>query len=379
MKKILLLGSGELGKELTISLQRLGCFVIACDSYNKAPAMHVSQEKEVFNMLNANTLNKIIAKHKPDLIVPEIEAIETTCLENAEQKGFNVIPSARAVHMTMNRDKIRNLAKFLGIKTARFGYASSLSQLLKISKDIGGKVAIKPVMSSSGKGQSYAETEAELKKGWELALKGMRGKKRKVIIEEFINFKYEVTLLTILDSFGNFHYCQPIGHYQERGDFQQSWQPMKCSDKVLRKMKSISKKIVADLGGKGLFGIEFFITKDDQVYFSELSPRPHDTGMVTMYTQNCSEFDLHARAILNLPIPLIKIYKKGVSQVILANKESQGKFLIKGIEKAFEDKSIELRIFGKPSARPYRRLGIIFSDNIKKAKKALSKIKIIDV
>ena len=374
----MLLGSGELGKELTISLQRLGCFVIACDSYKDAPAMHVSQDKEVFNMLNANFLNKIIAKHKPDLIVPEIEAIETNCLKNAEKKGFNVIPSAKAVHMTMNRDKIRNLAKSLGIKTARFAYASSLNQLIKISRGIGGKVAIKPVMSSSGKGQSYAETEFELKKGWDHALKGMRGEKRKVIVEEFINFKYEVTLLTILDSFGKFHFCQPIGHFQERGDYQQSWQPAKCSEKVLRKMKSLSKKIVSNFGGKGLFGIEFFITKDDDVYFSELSPRPHDTGMVTMYTQNFSEFDLHARAILNLPIPSIKLLKKGVSQVILANKKSNGKFFIKGVERAFEDKSLDLRIFGKPEARPYRRLGVIFSENIKKAKKALSKIKIID-
>ena len=206
MKKILLLGSGELGKELTISLQRLGCFVIACDSYKDAPAMHVSQDKEVFNMLNAKDfLNKIIAKHKPDLIVPEIEAIETNCLKNAEKRSC-VIPSAKAVHMTMNRDKIRNLAKSLGIKTARFAYASSLNQLIKISRGIGGKVAIKPVMSSSGKGQSYAETEFELKKGWDHALKGMRGEKRKVIVEEFINFKYEVTLLTILDSFGKFSF-----------------------------------------------------------------------------------------------------------------------------------------------------------------------------
>ena len=379
MKKILLLGSGELGKELTISLQRLGCFVIACDNYKNAPAMQVSQKKEVFDMLNSKTLNNIILKYNPDLIVPEVEALDTSCLENAEKNGFNVIPSARAVTLTMNRDKIRNRAKHLKIKTALFGYASSLDELLNVYKDIGGKVAIKPVMSSSGKGQSYAETENQVKDAWNLALNGMRGKKRKVIIEEFINFDYEITLLTIMDNFGKIHFCDPVGHFQERGDYQQSWQPAKCSNKVLRKMKSISKKIVLDLGGKGLFGIEFFVTKNDEVFFSELSPRPHDTGMVTMYTQNFNEFDLHARAILDLPIPIIKIQKKGVSQVILANKSSKGKFIINGIEKALEDKTIDLRLFGKPIARPYRRLGIILSDNFQKAKKALSKIKIVDI
>ena len=378
MKKILLLGSGELGKELTISLQRFGCHIIACDKYKNAPAMQVSQECEVFDMLISKNIKKIIAKHKPDLIVPEIEAIDTECLIQFEEKGLKVIPSSRAVSMTMNRDKIRNRAKELGIKTAKFEYAESLNELVEMYYNIRNKVAIKPVMSSSGKGQSYASTVSEVKKAWTFALNGMRGNKKKVIIEEFVNFDYEVTLLTILDSKGDIHFCPPIGHVQERGDYQYSWQPAKCEQNIVNKMKIIARKIVKDLKGQGLFGIEFFVKKEE-VYFSELSPRPHDTGMVTMFTQNFSEFDLHARAILDFTIPKIEIYKKGVSQVILANKNAKGKFLIKGIENAFQDKNIDIRIFGKPETRPYRRMGVILASNLKKAKHALSRIKIVDI
>jgi phosphoribosylglycinamide formyltransferase 2 len=378
MKKILLLGSGELGKELTISLQRFGCFIIACDKYKNAPAMQVSQECEVFDMLNSNNLKQVIDKHKPDLIVPEIEAIDTESLIRFERKGLKVIPSSRAVSMTMNRDQIRNRAKELGIKTARFGYAENLKELIEMFHNINAKVAIKPVMSSSGKGQSYASTVSEVKKAWNFALNGMRGKKKKVIIEEFINFDYEVTLLTILDSEGKIHFCPPIGHVQERGDYQHSWQPAKCEQNIVNKMKIIARKIVKDLNGKGLFGIEFFIKKDE-VYFSELSPRPHDTGMVTMFTQNFSEFDLHARAILDFTIPKIELVKKGVSQVILANKNAKGKFLIKGIEYAFKDKTIDIRIFGKPETKPYRRMGVILASNLKKAKEALSKINVVNM
>ena len=378
MKKILLLGSGELGKELTISLQRLGCYIIACDKYKNAPAMQVSQEYEVFDMLNSNNLKQVIDKHKPDLIVPEIEAIDTESLEKFERKGLKVIPSSRAVSMTMNRDKIRNRAKELGIKTARFGYAETLNELIEMFHNINHKVAIKPVMSSSGKGQSYASTVSEVKKAWTFAMNGMRGKKKKIIIEEFINFDYEVTLLTILDSKGKIHFCPPIGHVQERGDYQHSWQPVKCEQNILNKMKIIARKIVKDLDGQGLFGIEFFVKKEE-VYFSELSPRPHDTGMVTMFTQNFSEFDLHARAILNFTIPKIELCKKGVSQVILANKNAKGKFMIKGIENAFKDKTIDIRIFGKPETKPYRRMGVILANNLKKAKQALSKIKVVNI
>ncbi len=377
MKKILLLGSGELGKELTISLQRFGCYIIACDKYKNAPAMQVSQKCEVFDMLNSNKLKQVIAAHKPDLIVPEIEAIDTECLKQFEKNGIKVIPSSRAVSMTMNRDKIRNRAKELGIKTARFGYAESLDELIEMFHKINSKVAIKPVMSSSGKGQSYASTVSDVRKAWAIAITGMRGKKKKVIIEEFINFDYEVTLLTIIDSKGNFHFCPPIGHVQERGDYQYSWQPAKCEKIIVRQMKSIARKIVKDLDGQGLFGIEFFVKKDE-IFFSELSPRPHDTGMVTMFTQNFSEFDLHARAILDFTIPKIEIYKKGVSQVILANKNAQGKFLIKGIENAFQDKTIDIRVFGKPETKPYRRMGVILASNIKNAKKALLKIKVVN-
>ena len=378
MKKILLLGSGELGKELTISLQRLGCYIIACDKYKNAPAMQVSQECEVFDMLIPHNLKKVIAKHEPDLIVPEIEAIDTECLVQSEKKGFKVIPSSRAVSMTMNRDKIRNRAKELGIKTAKFEYAESLHELVEVFHKIRNKVAIKPVMSSSGKGQSYASTVSDVKKAWTLALSGMRGKKKKVIIEEFIDFDYEVTLLTILDSKGDIHFCPPIGHFQERGDYQHSWQPAKCEQKIINKMKIIARKIVKDLDGQGLFGIEFFIKKEE-VYFSELSPRPHDTGMVTLFTQNFSEFDLHARAILDFTIPKIELCKKGVSQVILANKNAKGKFLIKGIENALQDKTIDIRIFGKPETKPYRRMGVILASNLKKARGALSKIKVVNI
>ncbi len=378
MKRILLLGSGELGKELAISLQRFGCYIIACDKYNNAPAMQVSQEYEVFDMMNSDNLKQVIDKHKPDLIVPEIEAIDTESLINFERCGLKVIPSSRAVSMTMNRDKIRNRAKELGIKTASFGYAETLNELIEIFNNINDKVAIKPVMSSSGKGQSYSSTVSEVKKAWTFALNNMRGKKKKVIIEEFINFDYEVTLLTILDSEGKIHFCPPIGHVQERGDYQYSWQPAKCEQKIVNKMKIIARKIVKDLNGKGLFGVEFFVKKDE-VYFSELSPRPHDTGMVTMFTQNFSEFDLHARAILDFTIPKIEVCKKGVSQVILANKNAKGKFLIKGIKNAFQDKNIDIRIFGKPETKPYRRMGVILASNLKKAKEALSKIKVVNV
>ena len=378
MKRILLLGSGELGKELTISLQRFGCYVIACDKYKNAPAMQVSQESEVFDMLNSNNLKQVIEKHKPDLIVPEIEAIDTESLIQFERNGLKVIPSSRAVSMTMNRDKIRNRAKELGIKTARFGYAETLNELIEMFHNINDKVAIKPVMSSSGKGQSYASTVSEVRKAWTSALNGMRGKKKKVIIEEFIDFDYEVTLLTILDSKGKIHFCPPIGHVQERGDYQHSWQPAKCEQNIINKMKIIARKIVKDLNGKGLFGVEFFVKKDE-VYFSELSPRPHDTGMVTMFTQNFSEFDLHARAILDFKIPKIELCKTGVSQVILANKNAQGNFLIKGIQSALLDKNIDIRIFGKPETKPYRRMGVILASNLKKAKEALSKIKVVNV
>ena len=260
MKTILLLGSGELGKELTISLKRMGCYVITCDSYADAPAMQVSDQFEVFNMLDRNRLNLVIEKHKPDFIVPEVEAIETEVLVKAETKGYTVIPSAKAVNLTMNRDRIRDRAKNLGLKTANFAYAETEDELILEAKKIGTKVAIKPVMSSSGKGQSYAKSEIEMKNAWSFAIDGMRGNRKRVIVEEFIDFDYEITLLTILEKSGNVSFCDPIGHFQERGDYQYSWQPTKCSKKVIKNAQDAARKMVLDLGGSGIFGVEFFVT-----------------------------------------------------------------------------------------------------------------------
>ncbi len=376
MKKILLLGSGELGKELTISLKRIGCHVVTCDAYENAPAMQVSDQSEVFNMLDSDKLNKVIKTHKPDFIVPEVEAIETQVLIEAEKNGKNVIPSARAVNLTMNRDRIRDRAKSLGLPTAKFAYAETVEQLISEAKNIGTKVAVKPVMSSSGKGQSYATTEGELKSSWKFAIEGMRGNRKRVIVEEFIDFDYEITLLTILEKSGNVSFCKPIGHYQERGDYQFSWQPADCSKNVILKAQDAARKMVLDLGGSGIFGVEFFIDKKGKVIFSELSPRPHDTGMVTMYTQNYSQFDIHARVLLGLPLPEVKLSRTGASHVILADKNATGGYVIEGIEKALEDKSIDFRIFGKPYLKSYRRMGVILAENVKNARAAARKISV---
>ena len=374
MKKILLLGSGELGKELTISLKRIGCNVIACDAYENAPAMQVSDKNEVFNMLDKERLREAINKYKPDFIVPEVEAIETNVLIDAEQNGYNVIPSAKAVNLTMNRDRIRDRAKLLGLKTANFAYAETEEELILEANKIGTKVAVKPVMSSSGTGQSYANSENELKVSWKFALEGMRGNRKRVIVEEFIDFEYEITLLTILEKSGKVTFCDPIGHYQKRGDYQYSWQPADCSKDVIRKAQEAAKKMVLDLGGSGIFGVEFFIDKKEQVIFSELSPRPHDTGMVTMFTQNFSQFDIHARVLLGMPLPEIKINQPGASHVILAEENASGNYIIDGVEDALEDKNVDYRIFGKPFLKSYRRMGVVLAPTLEKAKKAANKI-----
>jgi phosphoribosylglycinamide formyltransferase 2 len=374
MKKILLLGSGELGKELTISLKRMGCYVITCDSYVDAPAMQVSDVYEVFNMLDKDKLKLVIEKHKPDFIVPEVEAIETEVLVEAETNGYTVIPSAKAVNLTMNRDRIRDRAKNLGLKTANFAYAESEEELIFEANKIGTKVAIKPVMSSSGKGQSYANSEDDLKNAWKFAIDGMRGNRKRVIVEEFIDFDYEITLLTILEKSGNVSFCDPIGHFQKRGDYQYSWQPTKCSKKVIINAQNAARKMVLDLGGSGIFGVEFFVTKEDEVIFSELSPRPHDTGMVTMYTQNYSQFDIHARVLLGMPLPEIKLLQSGASHVILAKENATGDYIIEGIEQALEDKSVDFRVFGKPFLKSYRRMGVVLAENLEKAKSAAAKI-----
>ena len=379
MKQILLLGSGELGKELAISLKRIGCNVIACDAYENAPAMQVSDKNEVFNMLDEDKLKAIIGKHKPDFIVPEVEAIETKVLIDAEQNGYNVIPSAKAVNLTMNRDKVRDRAKHLGLKTANFAYAEAEEELILEAKKIGKKVAVKPVMSSSGKGQSYANSEDELKASWKFALENMRGNRKRVIVEEFIDFKYEITLLTILEKSGKVTFCEPIGHFQKRGDYQYSWQPAKCSQEVIRKAQEAAKKMVLDLGGSGIFGVEFFIDKKEEVIFSELSPRPHDTGMVTMFTQNFSQFDIHARVLLGMPLPEIKINQSGASHVILAEENASGNYVIDGVEDALEDKNVDYRIFGKPFLKSYRRMGVVLAPTLERAKKAANKIYVKEI
>ena len=376
MKKILLLGSGELGKELTISLKRIGCYVIACDAYENAPAMQVSDQNEVFNMLDKEKLNAVINKHKPDFIVPEVEAIETNVLVDAEQNGYNVIPSSKAVNLTMNRDRIRDRAKLLGLKTANFAYAETEEELISEANKIGKKVAVKPVMSSSGKGQSYANSEDDLKYSWKFALQGMRGDRKRVIVEEFIDFEYEITLLTILEKSGKVTFCNPIGHYQKRGDYQYSWQPANCSKDVIQKAQEAAKKMVLDLGGSGIFGVEFFIDRKGEVIFSELSPRPHDTGMVTMFTQNFSQFDIHARLLLGMPLPEIKIHQPGASHVILAEENASGEFVIEGVEEALEDRSVDYRIFGKPFLKSYRRMGVVLAPSLEQAKKAAEKISV---
>mgnify|MGYP003345860450 FL=1 len=375
MKKILLLGSGELGKEFTISAKRLGCEVIACDKYANAPAMQVADSSVVFDMLDAKKLANLVDEVKPDFIVPEIEAIRTEELFNIENKGITVVPSARAVNLTMNRDAIRDRAIELGIKTAKYKYAHSLDELGEAIKTVGFPCIVKPVMSSSGKGQTLIKAQKEIPLAWENATKNMRGDRVKVIIEEFINFISEITLLTIRQSNSSTIFCPPIGHKQEQGDYIESWQPENINQDLLSKAKNISEKITKDLGGNGLFGVEFFITKED-IIFSELSPRPHDTGMVTMYTQNLSEFDLHARAILSYPINSVLMLREGYSTVIKANgfEDKNFDYKFSGIEKALELDDVDIRLFGKPKAWNNRRLGVILSKNREIGQKAKSLI-----
>ena len=377
MKKILLLGSGELGKEFVISAKRLGCHVIACDSYAGAPAMQVADEFCVFNMLDEAPLRAAIAHSQPDLIVPEIEAIRTEVLLEVEKEGFEVIPSARAANLTMNRDRIRDVAVGLGVRTAQFNYAESAAELLAQAQVIGFPVVIKPVMSSSGKGQSVAKSAADIQASWDFACAGMRGDRQKVIVEEFIHFEFEITLLTIRQRKGQTLFCEPIGHVQERGDYQYSWQPQAMKLDYLKAAQDMAQKVTADLGGAGLFGVEFFVTKDE-VIFSELSPRPHDTGMVTLISQNLSEFDLHARAILGLPIPLISC-SEGASAVVLATQDGTAPRYT-GLEAALSEPGVDVRIFCKPSTRPYRRMAVALAQGanaLQRARDAAAKIRVI--
>jgi phosphoribosylglycinamide formyltransferase 2 len=358
---ILLLGSGELGREFVISAKRLGARVIACDAYDDAPAMQVADEREVFSMLDGAALRAAAERHHPDLIVPEIEAIRTEVLGELEGEGFNVIPSARAAQLTMNRDAIRDLAAGeLGLTTSRYRYATSLEEVRAAADHSGLPCVIKPVMSSSGKGQSKVEDTSELEEAWDYACANMRGDRARVIVEEFIAFDYEITLLTIRHK-GGISFCPPIGHRQERGDYQESWQPTAMSPKAIAKAQEMAVKVVEALQGNGrgwgLFGVEFFV-RGDEVIFSELSPRPHDTGMVTLASQELTEFDLHARAILGLPVPSVIDATPAASAVMLADRNSDD-FEFEGLESALEiDPSSDVRIFGKPATRPYRRMGV---------------------
>ena len=378
MKKIMLLGSGELGKEVVISAQRLGCTIIAVDRYSNAPAMQVADHKEVINMLDENELKNCIKKHNPDLVVPEIEAIRTEVLLELEQEGRTIIPTARAANLTMNRDRIRDLAKSIGLPTAKYEYAETMEEFTDAVKNIGLPCVVKPVMSSSGKGQSTLRTMDDIQNSWDYAISGARGDRVRIIVEEFIDFDYEITLLTVKQKNGATVFCPPIGHFQERGDYQYSWQPQEMSDQAIKKAQEIAKTITDNLGGKGIFGVEFFI-KDNEVIFSELSPRPHDTGMVTMKTQRLSEFDLHVRAFLELPITQDMInnyFTPGASHVILATEEGEVD-KITGIDEALSDSDIDIRIFGKLTTRKYRRMAVALGPSLEQVKKAASKIKII--
>jgi len=364
MAKILLLGSGELGKEFVIAAQRIGQTVIAVDSYENAPAMQVADGFEVINMLDGTALDRIVATHQPDYIVPEIEAIRTERFYDYEQQGIRVVPSAKAANYTMNRKAIRDLAaKDLGLRTANYRYATSAETLRSAVAEVGIPCVVKPLMSSSGKGQSTIKTEADIDKAWQYAEEGSRGDIIEVIVEAFVNFHSEITLLTVTQNNNPTLFCAPIGHRQERGDYQESWQPALVSDQDIAEAQDMARKVTEALGGAGLFGVEFFLTSEG-VYFSELSPRPHDTGMVTLAgTQNFNEFELHLRAVLSLPIFEITLERAGASAVVLASADSTHPTYTGLADLAALPKT-DFRIFGKPSSRPYRRMGVALTYDV---------------
>ncbi len=355
-KKVLLCGSGELGKEVVIELQRLGCEVIACDRYENAPAMQVADRSHFFSMLDGAALREVIEKEQPDFIVPEVEAIATDTLVELEQEGFHVVPTANAAKLTMNREGIRRLAaEELSLPTSPYKFAENFEDFTAAVHEIGMPCVIKPIMSSSGKGQSVIKTEDDIQNSWDYAQEGGRAGAGKVIIEGFVDFDYEITLLTIRHV-GGTSFCEPIGHRQEGGDYQESWQPQPMSSVALQKAKDTAEKVTSALGGRGLFGVEFFI-KGDEVYFSEVSPRPHDTGMVTMISQDLSEFALHARAFLGLPIPNINFHGPSASAVILVEGESD-KVEFSGLNEALQTPNTDIRLFGKPEVSGQRRMGV---------------------
>lgn len=363
----MLLGSGELGKEVVIALQRLGQYVIAVDSYEGAPAMQVAHEFEVINMLSGNALDAIVEKHKPDLLVPEIEAIRTERFYDYEKQGITVVPSAKAANYTMNRKAIRDLAsKELGLRTANYLYAVSLEEFKSAVSKIGIPCVVKPLMSSSGKGQSVIRSENDIETSWHYAMEGSRGDYKEIIVEEFVPFDSEITLLTVTQKNGKTLFCPPIGHRQERGDYQESWQPCAISETALSEAQVMAEKVTKALGGYGIWGVEFFLTSKG-VYFSELSPRPHDTGMVTLAnTQNYNEFELHARAILGLPIPNVELVRCGASAVVLASKDGL-RPVFKGVELLLENKNTDIKLFNKPTTRPYRRMAVVLCNDLPSA------------
>ncbi|MBQ0019217.1 MAG: formate-dependent phosphoribosylglycinamide formyltransferase [Bacteroidales bacterium] len=360
MKKILLLGSGELGKEFVIACKRLGQYVVACDSYDNAPAMQVADERRVFSMLDGEALMKTVAEVKPDIIVPEVEAIRTEKLYECEQQGIQVVPSAKAVNYTMNRKAIRELAHTeLGLKTANYLYANTYEELVDAAGKIGFPCIIKPLMSSSGHGQSKVDSADELPKAWEYACGGARGDLMEVIVEQFIPFDYEITLLTVTQHDGPTLFCAPIGHVQKGGDYRESFQPRIMKPEHIKQAQEMADKVTAALTGAGIWGVEFFVSEKEGVIFSELSPRPHDTGMVTLaLTQNLSEFELHARAVLHLPIPEIVQERQGCSAVILSDVETESPEYV-GMEDVCAATQTYLRIFGKLVAHTGRRMGVV--------------------
>ncbi|MCX8730187.1 formate-dependent phosphoribosylglycinamide formyltransferase [Gilliamella sp. B2969] len=378
--KVMLCGAGELAKEVVIELQRFGCEVIAVDRYANAPAMQVAHRYHVINMLDGQALRKVIEAEKPDYIVPEIEAIATDTLVELEQQGFTVIPTAKATQLTMNREGIRRLAaEELKLPTSPYRFAINEHEFKKAVEEIGFPCFVKPVMSSSGKGQSLIRNHQDIELAWTYAQAGGRAGGGKVIIEGLVDFDYEITLLTVRHIHG-VSFCQPIGHRQEKGDYRESWQPQAMSDNALKLAKEIATKVTDALGGRGLFGVELFI-KGDQVWFSEVSPRPHDTGMVTLISQNLSEFALHARAILGLPIPVIEQYGPSASAVLLVEGDSKQVTFV-NLDKALSQPQTDLRLFGKPEVKATRRMGVALAraltveEAISKAKNAVKQITI---
>lgn len=378
--KVLLLGAGELGKEVCIELKRYGCEVIAVDRYVNAPAMQVADRHYVISMLNGAALRQLVIKEKPDLIVPEIEAIATATLLELEQEGFQVIPSARAAHLTMNREGIRRLAaEELALPTSRYQFADDHNSYLAAVATIGYPCVVKPIMSSSGKGQSVLKSAADVEAAWAYAQEGGRAGKGRVIVEAFVDFDYEITLLTVCSVSGT-QFCAPIGHRQEKGDYRESWQPQAMSEAALAKAEDYARRITASLAGRGVFGVELFV-KGDDVWFSEVSPRPHDTGMVTLMSQNLSEFALHARAILGLPIPALRQLGPTASAVLLVQGQSQ-QMRFHGLDRALAEADTEIRLFGKPEVQGERRLGVALAQAetvelaVKKALNVISHIRV---